>query len=103
TGYPECRYIKQDETGVNCPKCGKMIVGRKSKRGKTFFGCSGYPGCDFVLWKRPVASPCPACGRPYRQESITKKAGRQLICDAEGCGHKETLEPASGPRAVPAR
>jgi len=103
TGYPECRYIKQDETGVSCPQCGKMVVGRKSKRGKTFFGCSGYPACEFVLWKRPVSSPCPSCGRAYRLESVTKKSGRQLLCDAEGCGHKETLEPGSGPRAATAR
>ncbi|UCF69380.1 MAG: topoisomerase DNA-binding C4 zinc finger domain-containing protein [Acidobacteriota bacterium] len=90
TAYPECRYTKQQEVGVDCPKCGKPIVARRSRRGRDFYGCSGYPSCDFVSWKKPVSTPCPACGASYRLESVTKRHGRRLICDNKQCGHVES-------------
>jgi DNA topoisomerase-1 len=97
--YPTCRYIKMKETGVHCPKpdCGGMIVERRSKRGKTFFGCDRYPDCDFVLWNRPVARACPRCKAPWVTEKITKRDGRVLICETETCDYKESVpeeEPA---------
>ena len=88
TKYPECKYVKHKTTGVVCPKDadkGGEIVERKSRRGKTFFGCSNYPDCDFVLWNRPIAEPCPKCQAPFLTEKITKKHGRQLICQNEEC------------------
>jgi DNA topoisomerase I len=90
TRYPECKYVKHKSTGVKCPKDadkGGEIVERKSKRGKTFFGCSNYPDCDFVLWNRPVDEPCPKCGAPYLVEKITKKLGRQVLCNNEECDY----------------
>jgi DNA topoisomerase-1 len=90
TRYPECKYIKHKSTGVKCPKDGDKlgeVVERKSKRGKTFFGCSNYPDCDFVLWNRPVNEPCPKCGRPYLVEKTTKKLGRQTLCNNEECDY----------------
>jgi DNA topoisomerase-1 len=55
SGYPECKNTKPilEKTGVICPKCQKDIVARRSKRGKVFYGCSGYPDCDFVVWQKP--------------------------------------------------
>jgi DNA topoisomerase-1 len=89
--YPKCRYVKMKETDVTCPQCGKgKIVERRSKRGKIFFGCGAYPDCDFVLWRRPVNKDCPDCERTYLVERVTKRFGRQLICDAENCDHVET-------------
>lgn len=90
TRYPECKYIKHKSTGVKCPKDadkGGEVVERKSKRGKTFFGCSNYPDCDFVLWNRPVNEPCPKCGAPYLVEKTTKKLGRQILCNNEECDY----------------
>ena len=90
TNYPECRYIKHKSTGVACPKDaekGGEVVERKSKRGKVFFGCSNYPDCDFVLWNRPFAEACPKCGAPFLVEKITKKHGRQLLCNNEDCDY----------------
>jgi len=81
TNYPECRYVKLKPTGVICPQDGGDIVERKSRRGKTFFGCANYPDCDFTLWKRPLAEKCPDCGAPYLLERITKRHGRQLVCE----------------------
>ncbi|MCR5175892.1 MAG: type I DNA topoisomerase [Anaerovibrio sp.] len=63
-GFPECRNTKPilKETGAICPKCGGNIVGRKTRRGKTFFGCSRYPECDFATWDTPQKETCPKCG-----------------------------------------
>ncbi|MBC5811627.1 MAG: type I DNA topoisomerase [Candidatus Eremiobacteraeota bacterium] len=64
TGYPECKTTKPilKDTGAKCPKDGGMVVERRSKRGRTFFGCANYPACDFVSWDRVVPEPCPVCG-----------------------------------------
>jgi len=90
TKYPECKYVKHKTTGMKCPKDadkGGEVVERKSKRGKTFFGCSNYPDCDFVLWNRPILEKCPKCDAPFLTEKITKKLGRQLICNTEDCDY----------------
>jgi DNA topoisomerase-1 len=95
TKYPECRYIKHKTTGVKCPKDpdkGGEIVERKSKRGKVFFGCSNYPDCDFVLWNRPVAESCPKCHAPFLVEKVTKRHGRQFICNNEDCDYARSEE-----------
>jgi DNA topoisomerase-1 len=96
TNYPNCRYIKQKSTGILCPKDGGDVVERKSRRGKLFFGCANYPDCDFTLWNRPMLEKCPDCGAPYLVEKITKRHGRQLICNAETCEYSraEELAPA---------
>ena len=65
TGFPECRTTKPilKKTGASCPKCGGDIVERKARgRGRPFFGCSRYPGCDFITNQRPLTTPCPECG-----------------------------------------
>lgn len=64
TGYPECKTTRPilKDTGVKCPKDGGMVVERKSRKGRTFYGCANYPKCDFVSWDRVVPEPCPVCG-----------------------------------------
>ncbi|HZZ65087.1 MAG TPA: DNA topoisomerase, partial [Candidatus Baltobacteraceae bacterium] len=64
TGYPECKTTRPilKDTGAKCPKDGGMIVERKSKKGRIFYGCANYPKCDFVSWDRVVPQPCPVCG-----------------------------------------
>jgi DNA topoisomerase I len=64
SGYPECKTTKPivKDTGAKCPKCGGAIVERRSKKGRTFYGCATFPNCDFVSWDRVVAEPCPVCG-----------------------------------------
>jgi DNA topoisomerase-1 len=95
TSYPTCKYIKHKTTGVKCPKDadkGGEVVERKSKRGKTFFGCSNYPDCDFVLWNRPLNETCPKCKAPFLVEKITKKLGRQVICNTDDCDYSRSEE-----------
>jgi DNA topoisomerase-1 len=84
--------VKQKTTGVLCPKDGGDIVERKSRRGKVFFGCANYPDCDFTLWNRPTAETCPECKAPFLVEKITKKNGRQLICNNEDCSYVRSEE-----------
>jgi DNA topoisomerase-1 len=95
TNYPECKYIKHKTTGVPCPQDadkGGEIVERTSRRGKTFFGCSNYPDCNFVLWNRPIPEKCPDCGAPFLVEKTTKKYGRQVRCQTEGCEYVRSEE-----------
>jgi DNA topoisomerase-1 len=91
TGYPECKYVKQQLTGLQCPKDGGDVAERKSRRGKVFYGCVNYPKCDFTLWNKPILEPCPKCKAVFLTEKITKRHGRQLICATEDCDFvKET-------------
>ena len=65
SGYPACRHTEPvlAKTGAVCPSCGRgEIVRRKSRKGKTFYGCSRYPECDFVSWNPPSGNTCPLCG-----------------------------------------
>ncbi|HEX4021288.1 MAG TPA: type I DNA topoisomerase [Acidobacteriaceae bacterium] len=80
SGYPKCKYIKQNLTGVTCPTCGKGdIAERKARRGNIFYGCTNYPKCDFTSNYKPVPQPCPECGSPYLLEK-TLKSGVYLVC-----------------------
>ncbi|MBT3318523.1 MAG: type I DNA topoisomerase [Clostridia bacterium] len=63
-GYPECKNTKPIIKYIDapCPKCGKRIVEKKSnKRKKIFYGCEGYPDCDFVSWDMPIDEKCKEC------------------------------------------
>lgn len=57
SNYPNCKYIKKEEKQIievcKCPKCGNMVVEKKTKRGKIFYGCSNYPKCDYATWNKP--------------------------------------------------
>jgi DNA topoisomerase-1 len=81
SGYPECKYIKQNLVeGMKCPKCGKGdIAERKTRFGTTFYGCTNYPKCDFTANGRPVPQKCPECGGSYLIEK-TLKSGVYLTC-----------------------
>ena len=81
TGYPKCKNTKPVPLGVKCPKC---LVGdlaeKRSKRGRTFYGCNKYPMCDFTTWNKPVPDVCPSCGNPGAQQKTTKARGTWNIC-----------------------
>lgn len=64
SGYPQCKTTKPivKDTGAKCPKDAGAILERRSRKGRTFYGCANYPQCDFVSWDRVVAGACPVCG-----------------------------------------
>ncbi len=79
SGYPKCKYIKQDLLEVPCPKCGAEVAARKNRRGDTFYGCTRYPKCDFTTNQKLVAEVCPSCRSPYLLE-LSDKDGTYLVC-----------------------
>lgn len=88
TGYPECKNTKPivKSTNVKCPKCGKDIVARKSKTGRLFYGCSGYPDCQQSYWNKPIGRMCPKCGSML-VEKKTKTS--KYACSNSECDYKE--------------
>ena len=90
--YPTCKYIKQETVGIPCPKCGAGDVAvKRSKRGRTFYGCTRYPDCDFTTWDKPVAKPCPSCGSTYLLEKTSAKGVVSHVCPNKECKYKETV------------
>lgn len=91
SSYPTCKYVKQKTVGVKCPTCSAGdIIERRSKKGKTFFGCNRYPECDFVAWGKPVSKACPECNNPYLIEKFLK-SGAFAQCPNAECKYKEAL------------
>ncbi|WP_130611794.1 type I DNA topoisomerase [Cohnella abietis] len=91
SGFPNCRNTKPivKDTGVHCPKCAEgQIVERRSKKGRMFYGCNLYPGCDYVSWDKPVAKPCPSCGGMM----IEKKVKGEIQYHCTACTHSENVE-----------
>jgi DNA topoisomerase-1 len=90
-GFPECKNAKQlvTESDGSCPRCGKKMLLKKSKRGRSFYGCEGYPECDFMTWNVPTAEKCPECGK-----SLFNKGGKsgKLICENVGCTYERDMK-----------
>ena len=90
-GFPDCRNTKPylEKIGVPCPKCGREVVLRKTKKGRKYFGCENNPECDFMSWSRPVSEKCPKCG------GYMVVKGNKIACANEQCGYlteKKTAE-----------
>ncbi len=85
SNYPNCKYIKKEETKVvevcDCPNCDGKIIERKSRKGKLFYGCNHYPKCKTAYWDKPIGKKCPECG-----EMLTEKNGK-IKCSS--CDYKE--------------
>ena len=81
SGYPKCKYVKQNLIeGMKCPKCGEGdLAERRARKGNVFWGCTNYPKCGFTSNLKPVAKKCPKCGGPYLLEK-TLKSGVYLEC-----------------------
>lgn len=97
SNYPNCKFIepliKPRDTEVECPKCCKdTILERKSKRGKIFYSCAGYPKCDYALWNEPVKETCSKCKWPILTIKVTKRAGKQKVCPQQNCDFIESVE-----------
>lgn len=84
-GFPECRNTMPyfEKIGVLCPKCGKDIVLKKTKKGRKYYGCIGNPECDFMVWQKPSGKKCPKC------DSMMLIKGGKLVCMDQTCGYVE--------------
>lgn len=87
-GFPECRNTKTylEKIGVACPKCGKDVVIRKTKKGRRYYGCEDNPECDFMTWQKPSTEKCPECG------GVLVEKGSKLVCLDNNCGFVKTKE-----------
>lgn len=82
-GFPECRFTKpyMEKIGVSCPKCGKDVVLKMTKKGRVYYGCMDNPQCDFMVWQKPSKTACPKCN------GLMVEKGTKLVCLNEKCGH----------------
>ena len=82
-GFPECKNTKPyyEKIGVACPKCGKDIVLKKTKKGRKYYGCIDNPECDFMSWQKPSKVPCKECG------GLMVEKGKKLVCANPECGY----------------
>jgi DNA topoisomerase-1 len=83
-GFPDCRHTQAyyEKTGISCPQCDGMIVERRSKQGRRFYGCSNYPECDFSTWNEPSPYRCPECG------NLLVYTGRERRPSCSACNKK---------------
>ena len=90
--FPECRNTKPILTYIDapCPKCGKRLLEKVSRKNRKFYGCEGYPECDFVSWDKPVTEKCPQCGS-YMVEKRNSRKGLMRVCSSETCHYREML------------
>ncbi|MGZ4135391.1 MAG: DNA topoisomerase, partial [Tumebacillaceae bacterium] len=99
-GFPDCRNTKPilKEIGVACPKCTEgQLVERRGKRRRIFFGCDRYPGCDFIIWDRPIGRACPECSQPLILKRSGKGEGKESIqCSNAECSHTEEVVAVEG-------
>lgn len=87
-GFPECKNTKPylEKIGILCPKCGKEVVIKKTKKGRRYYGCEANPDCDFMSWQKPSAERCPECG------SYMVEKGSKLLCANEQCGYSTSIK-----------
>ncbi len=89
TRYPDCKGTKPVSIGVTCPKgCGGYVSEKRSRRGRTFYGCSSYPKCDFVAWDRPRNEACPTCGSAWLLDKFSKRTGPFVACPNKECDYR---------------
>ena len=83
SGFPDCRNTKPyfEKIGIECPKCGKDIVLKKTKKGRKYFGCINNPECDYMVWQKPSREKCDKCG------NLLLEKGNKLVCPNEECGN----------------
>ncbi len=94
SGYPDCKNTKPYliKTGVDCPVCEDgELVERKSRKGRTFYGCSNYPDCDFMVWNKPINKKCPECNSLMVVKNYKRK-GTVHKCTNSDCGHSEKAD-----------
>ncbi|MCV2509189.1 MAG: topoisomerase DNA-binding C4 zinc finger domain-containing protein, partial [Neisseriaceae bacterium] len=84
---------KPRDTGITCPVCNEgTLLEKKSRYGKSFFGCSRYPKCNYAVWNEPIEETCPKCNWPILTIKTTKRRGTEKVCPQKECGYSEPFE-----------
>lgn len=95
SGFPKCKNTKPflDKVGVSCPEegCSGEIIRKKTKKGRMFYGCSNYPKCSFMTWKKPVDKKCPKCNQILVLDK-NKKSGFYYKCSNSACDYKDFIK-----------
>jgi DNA topoisomerase-1 len=95
SGFPICKNTKPflDKIGISCPEegCSGEIIRKKTKKGRTFYGCSNYPKCSFVTWNKPIDKKCPQCNHIFVL-SKNKKGGFYYKCSNSACDYKDFIK-----------
>lgn len=96
SNFPTCKHAKPIQTQIdaNCPRCGSRLVERRTKRKRTFYGCSAYPDCDFAVWEKPLPVPCRECN------GLLVPKGDVAKCTQ--CGQQVNLQELEEKEPVPA-
>lgn len=76
---PDGKPREGEKTAGNCPLCGKPMRRMRSKTGKIYYGCTGYPNCKFLSWDVPTGEKCPKCGKYLVYK------GREIKCSDKDC------------------
>ena len=86
-GYPDCKNTKPyyEKTGIACPVCGSEVVVKITRKGRKYYGCMGYPECEFMSWDKPAGKTCSKCGKYM----VIK--GKKAVCSDKECGYSENL------------
>nr|MBO4517621.1 type I DNA topoisomerase [Clostridia bacterium] len=82
SNYPKCKNtvsLAPEKFEGTCPVCGKPTKKMTAKSGKIFYGCSGYPNCNFMSWDIPTGEKCPDCG------AYLIKVGKTVKCSSKSC------------------
>ena len=93
--YPQCKTTlpfgekKEEEYEGICPECGRPTKKLRSRAGKLYYGCSGYPECKFMSWDVPTGEKCPKCGG-----ALVKTPRGTVKCVNKECGYRIAAKPA---------
>ena len=92
--YPECKFTKQKvvETGVECPRCGAKVIGRRGRSKSLFYSCEKYPECEFSSWDMPLTEKCPWCSDML----YYRKSRKTVMCKNPACDYTREEEISVG-------
>lgn len=86
--FPDCNFTKPwyEDTGINCPICNGKVMLKKTKKGRTYYGCENNgEKCDFMSWEKPTGEPCPVCGDVLVEKGSVKH--KKIVCRSTKCNY----------------
>jgi DNA topoisomerase-1 len=86
--FPDCNGTKPwyEEVGVNCPLCGGKVILKKTKKGRTYYGCeNNSEGCEFMSWQKPTGEKCPICQDALVEKGTAKN--KKIVCKNSTCNY----------------